>query len=157
AGLALAQLNQLKSARQALERALRLQPNQPEAAKILAAICLSTGDTGQGLEYLETAARLDPKDFRPWYAMGKGYRDLGELGRASQAFQEAVRLDPSDREARAELIDVLLQGNRPDEATPRLTEALRDQPQDARILGLAAIHARDQARPDEAIDFADRA
>src|SRR4051812_36015082 len=38
AGLALAQLDQLKSARQALERALRLQPNQPEAAKTLAAI-----------------------------------------------------------------------------------------------------------------------
>jgi len=58
----------LQAARLALERALKLQPNQPRVAKLLATICLSTGDAARGLQYLAIAAHHEPTDIVTWEA-----------------------------------------------------------------------------------------
>ena len=94
AGRSLLAQGQVVIARQALERALQLKPDQPDAAKMLAAIYLASGDGQRGLEQLKSAATLDPVDFRPWYAMGKVYQDLGEFGEAADAYGQALTRSP---------------------------------------------------------------
>src|SRR3954469_10771012 len=66
AGQAFIQLDKRTDARRALEKALEYQPDHPMALKLLAAICISSGETNQGLKYLTNASRLDPGDPRPW-------------------------------------------------------------------------------------------
>jgi tetratricopeptide (TPR) repeat protein len=147
-------------ARRSLERSLAIQPRQAEAARMLAAICLASGDGPRGITLLKQAAELEPSDFRPWYAMGKVYHDLGDLEKSAGAYTEALRRQPPEPEAtesRIGRIRAWLDANRQEEATPELAEALSIAPDDPRLLGLAARHASDLGRSANAREMADRA
>ncbi len=157
AGLALAQMDDPHSARMALERALALDPDQPGATKVLAAVYLAFGDAPRGLRMLQEAARMDPDDYRPWLAMGRVHHDMGELEKAAEAYGAALRLKPGDPEARSGRIRELLAVYRPAEVPALLDEAMREQPENPELLGLAAILARDLGQFREALDFVDRA
>jgi tetratricopeptide (TPR) repeat protein len=157
AGQALFQLRDYRSARLAFERALKLQPDQADATKTLAALYLMLGDGVRGVELLRAATRLDPNDAKVWLTLGKVSHDLGETAEASAAFDEALKREPGNREALIGVITDLLNSNRSEAATPRLTEALRRSPDDPALLGLAARQARDLGRPDEALALATRA
>jgi len=146
----------LQAARMALERALKLQPNQPRVAKLLATICLSTGDAARGLQYLAIAAHHEPTDIGTWEALGKVHHDLDEPAEAAKAFAEVLRRAPHHRGARVALIGELLNSGRSGEATAWIAEALRDQPEGVEILGLAARHAYDSGRSEDASALADR-
>src|SRR5262249_18412918 len=113
-----------------------------------------------GIELLQRAARLDPRDFRPWYAMGKVYHDLGDLAEAAAAYARALERSPPAVEAtesRIGRIRVLLEANRDDEATADLAVARNEPPDDWRLLGLAARQSQVLGRTDEALELADRA
>ncbi len=157
AGLALLQYREFRGARLTLERALKLQPDQLDATKTLAALDLMLGNGMSGVKLLRKAASLDPRDAQVWLTLGNVHHDLGEPGEAAHAFEEALKRDPKDREALFKLITELLDINRTDEATPRLTEALRRYPDDPALLALAARQARDTGRMDEALALATRA
>ena len=66
AGFALLRMGEYRGARLALERALKLQPNQFDAAITLAELNLGLGNGRRGTELLEIAARLRPREFRVW-------------------------------------------------------------------------------------------
>jgi tetratricopeptide (TPR) repeat protein len=157
AGLALAQLEQYRSARHAFERSLNLQPDRPRTLRALAALYLSQGDSARGLECLKRAARADPNDFRPWFAMGKVYLDLGESAEAASAYGEAVRLAPDHDEAKAGSVEALIAANRAEEAGPLVEGLLAAQPESPKILGLAAAQARETGRHERALELAGRA
>ncbi len=157
AGIALVRLGRVAAARAALERGLALKADQPEAAKVLAAIYLSSGDEDAGLRMLESAARSAPADPRPWRAMGEVHHDMGRCSEAAAAFAEAVRRDPAGRDGRLGLIAERLHAGRTDDASAPMAEALREWPDDATVLSLAARHARGLGRPDEAAALAERA
>ena len=157
AGVALARMEKIRSARSALERAIALQPKQPIVVKTLAAIYLSLGETDRGLDLLKKATMLTPSDPHPWFAMGKVYLDMGLTADAASAFEESLKRDPSQPEARLGRIEALLASGRAEDAGPLVTEALRIEPDNPQLLGLAARQARDSGRPDEAISFAERA
>jgi tetratricopeptide (TPR) repeat protein len=89
--------------------------------------------------------------------MGRVGHDLGEPVNAARGFEQALRLRPNDRESRRMLIGELLNANRPDRATPWLTLALDEEPDDPKLLGLAARQARDLGKAEEASKLADRA
>ena len=73
---------------------LELQPNAA-AARVLAAIYLSANENERGLQMLLNASRIDPEDFRPWYAMGElVYLRLRRYEPAIDAFQEALERQP---------------------------------------------------------------
>lgn len=157
AGLALLQLRNFQGARLALERAIKLRPDQADATKTLASLHLMLGNGVRGSELLRAAAQLDPEDVKVWLSLGKVSHDLGEPAEAAAAFKEVLKRDPGNREAVVGRVTDLLNGNRPDEATSLLTEALRRRPDDPALLGLAARHARDMGRADEAVELASRA
>jgi tetratricopeptide (TPR) repeat protein len=157
AGLALLRLGEYRGARLALERALKLRPNQFDAAITLAELNFSLGNGSRGIEVLEMAARLRPQEFRVWLTMGKVQHDLGDLPKAIEAYQTAIGLNPDDRQALIGLIGCFTVTGQADKAEPWMTKALQKYPDDPKALGLAACGAFDANRPDEAIALADRA
>jgi len=156
AGQAFIQLDKRNDARRALEKALEYRSDQPLALKLLAAICISSGETKQGLKYLADAGRLDPGDPKPWMAMGKVHISMVEYDRAISAFREGLRRDPDDRDARAALIDMLLEQNQDAAAEPWMAAALRDEPENPKILALAARQAFAAGRRQEAVSLSGR-
>jgi len=156
-GLALAALNRPEDARPLLERSLSLKPGQPMVAKVLAAVYFASIQTDRGFEMLKRAARLDPEDYRPWYAAGEIL--LHVLNRpedAERSLSEALRRRPDHDESRIDLIEALLALGRMDEATSLLEPALRDRPDEPRLLQLATRQARLAGRPDEMNRYAER-
>jgi tetratricopeptide (TPR) repeat protein len=140
-GVALAQLEELGPARQTLERAWQIRPSG-DAARVLAAIYLSANENERGLQMLLEASRLDPADFRPWYAMGESvYLRLRRYDLAIQAFRESLKRDPGHSESRIGLVDALLRSHRIEECAPVLDHVLKEQPENPRVLALAAEFA----------------
>jgi tetratricopeptide (TPR) repeat protein len=147
-------------ARRVLEASLKLKPGQADAAKMLAAIYLASGDGERGLDLLRQAARLDPLDFRPWYAMGKVHHDLGQLVESAEAYAQARSRSPPPaeaRESRIGRITALLDAKKAEDASVDLADARRLAPDDSEILALAARQARDLGNVAEATALADRA
>lgn len=140
-GTALAALDELGPARQTLERAWRIRPSG-DPARILAAIYLSSNENERGLQMLIEASRLDPSDFRPWYAMGESvYLRLRRHDLAVQAFRESLKRQPSHTESRIGLVDALVRSHRVEEAAPLLEQVLEERPDNPRVLALAAEFA----------------
>lgn len=157
AGISLFRLGDPIGARRALELALNLNPEQAEAARALAALCLDMGDATRGLFALKLAAEAAPDDPRPWSDMGRVHLDLGEFDQAVAAFEDALRRNPLNDEIRLGLIVGMLNGNQADAATARVEESLVRRPDDPKFLGLAARHALALGQEDRALELADRA
>jgi tetratricopeptide (TPR) repeat protein len=157
AGLALIQLGEYRGARLALERAVKLQPNQFDAVLTLAQLHLGLGNGQRGLELLELAARLRPNEFGVWLAMAKVLNDRGDRSRAIYVYEKAVGLNPSHRQALIGLIGTQIRSARPEQAEPWVAKALQKYPDDPVVLGLAARAAFHAKPPDAAISLADRA
>ncbi len=137
-GLAEAALEEVGPARRDLERAWSLHRNAA-AARVLAAIYLSAYENERGLQMLLNASRLDPKDFRPWYAMGElVYLRLRRYERAIEAFQKALERLPDHLESRIGLAEALVRIHRPVDADPILKGVLSERSDDPRVLTLAA-------------------
>jgi cytochrome c-type biogenesis protein CcmH/NrfG len=82
AGTALIQLGDYRAARLALERAIKIQPDQFDAVMTLAELNLGFGNGQRGLELLESAAKLRPAEFSVWLTMAKLLNDRGDNSRA---------------------------------------------------------------------------
>jgi cytochrome c-type biogenesis protein CcmH/NrfG len=156
AGMALLRLREYRGARLALERALKLQPNQFDAAITLAELNFGLGNGARGIEVLQMAARLQPQEFRVWLTMGKVLFDLGDPNRAIQAYEKALGLNPEDHDALVGLIRCLIGTDVSDQAEPWVAKALAKYPDDPTVLGFAARVAFDDNRLDDAIALADR-
>jgi cytochrome c-type biogenesis protein CcmH/NrfG len=155
-GLAEANLEDVGPARRDLERAWRIQPNAA-AAKVLAAIYLSAYETERGFQMLMNASRLDPEDFRPWYAMGElVHLRLRRYGPAMDAFREALKRRPGHVESRIGLIEALVRSHRPADAEPILTGVREERPDDPRVAALAAEIALELGRDEDAARFLER-
>ena len=149
-GMAFAALERPDDARPLLERSLAIDPGQPMAAKVLAAVYFSEDEMDRGLAMLARAASIDPTDFRPWFASGDvllRYRNRPR--EAAEVFRQAIRRRPEDEGSRAGLTSALLALGETEEAAPLLESLLREYPDDPKILRLAATHARLVSRPDD--------
>jgi len=147
-------------ARRSLERSLQMSPDQPEAARMLAAIYLTAGEGQRGIAMLKEAARLGPSDFRPWYAMAKIYSDLGNFPDSAEAYTQALCRDPpaaESKEIRIGRARALLNANQAERAAADLDALRKQSPDDAQVLALAASQARDLGRVNEAEALADAA
>src|SRR5262249_13800023 len=138
AGLALIRLGEYRGARIALERALRLQPDQFDAGMALAGVNFDLGNGQRGLEVLAMAAPLRPRGFRVWLTKAKVMTDRGDIPGAISAYEKALELNPRHREALVGLVGAQMRSTRPEQAEPFVARALREYPDDPVVLGLAA-------------------
>jgi tetratricopeptide (TPR) repeat protein len=159
AGQACLAKGDVANAKKAFERSLELKLEQPEALNYLAAIYLASGDSARGLALLELSARLKPDDFQPWLAMGKVRQDMGELELASTAYEECLKRNPPEdqtRQARLGQIRALIDNHKEAEAQPLFTEAIKQDPANPALLGLAAIAAQTLGQSEQADPLADQ-
>ncbi|MPR11512.1 tetratricopeptide repeat protein [Microvirga tunisiensis] len=76
-------------------RALALDPNDPEAHLGMAWTLITTGKPQAGLEFIETAMRLNP-NYPSHYALARGIALFakGDLDEAARAFARPIKADP---------------------------------------------------------------
>jgi len=76
-------------------RAIALDPNDPEAHVAMAFAMITTGRAESGLEFVETALRLNPTHPSHYIlAHGMAYFSLGDLEQAAAVLSEALERDP---------------------------------------------------------------
>lgn len=156
-GMALVALGESEPARKALLRSTAIRPDQPMAAKVLAAIAFSRGEEQRGLEYLARASTLDPGDFRPLYAAGEVHLRSGRMDAATRAFEAALQLKANHEESRIGLLAAMLAIRPPEQLSALFRELLRDFPGNPQVQVLAARHALALGDAGSALRHAERA
>ncbi len=116
---------------------MKLQPNQFEAAVTLAELNLDLGNARRGADVLEAATRLRPREFGVWRLLGHTFNDLNDPDGADLAYQKALELRPEDREVLSSLIALLVNNGRSARAGTWIDRALKSNPEDPAVLGLA--------------------
>jgi tetratricopeptide (TPR) repeat protein len=156
-GLALVAMGETVPARLALQRSLAIRPASPMAMKVLAAIAFSRGEEQQGLKLLNSAAAIDPGDFRPCYAMGEAYLRLGRMEDALLAFRAALERDSHHTASRIGVLTALLASHPPEESSDLVHELLQAVPGNPMVQVLAARHARAMGDATTALRHAEHA
>ncbi|HVK18217.1 MAG TPA: tetratricopeptide repeat protein [Fimbriiglobus sp.] len=137
-GLCRLQQYDLRLAEQLFRRVLEVRPESVEAHRGLADVYFSLGAMSRALEEMETVARLDPADARPWFFMGNFYADVGLRPEAAGAYENALSraADPdAATQARFGLAESLLKTG--DHA--RALAVLADLPPDKKAEPAAAL------------------
>jgi cellulose synthase operon protein C len=88
------QLGRMKEAEGHLARALQKEGSDVDAQRLKAQLLFSKGDVRGGMQALEKANRLNPKDAETFCAVGRGFLREVNAAQASKAYQAAVREDP---------------------------------------------------------------
>ena len=147
AATAFLQSGDLRSAILAARHAIALQPSDPRAPTLLAAIATRTGSP-EALLWHQRAADLQPGKAEPLLALAQAALTAREPTTAAQAL---ARLAPADRETAAAhslFGTIALMGKDWPTAEEHLTAAARLAPADpASILNLATLHLRDPHSP----------
>jgi CheY-like chemotaxis protein/tetratricopeptide (TPR) repeat protein len=95
-------------ARRAFDKALELNPDDPDAIALHAwaeLLCAENREAAASLalERLTKARRLDPRAVRPLYYLGLLCKQVGRLDQAVKAMKQVLTLRPDDRNAQREL------------------------------------------------------
>lgn len=139
-------------AREALQRALALEPQQPDALVLLGVIAGSfERDARAAAAAFGQAIALAPASAFALQAFGSHLVQRGEFARAEAMLTQARRLDPMYINARMAMVNLRLGQGRLAEAQAEL-EALADlAPGTLGMLGLQGLMALEQGRHDEAV------
>ncbi len=89
-------------AKQQLESALRLAPNEPTLLRLLGEVYSRTGNRVKGAYYFRQAVEIDPNDARSIYILGRFAVEKGEHGEAIVLFYDAL-IKAEDNPALTEL------------------------------------------------------
>jgi Tfp pilus assembly protein PilF len=96
-GVIYTHLGELNDAKEALERAVRLAPENGFYQNNLGLVLYQMGRYKEAVIYFENAVKLDEKNARRWANLGLAYQGMGEKERAKEAFQKALRLEPQNK------------------------------------------------------------
>ncbi|MEP6993214.1 MAG: sulfatase-like hydrolase/transferase [Acidobacteriota bacterium] len=102
-GIALLALDQVQKALSRLEKAVRLDPNQPEARWALAQACTRAGRHEAATAQWKEVTRLQPRRAEAWANLGSSLGRSGKTREAVLAISHAVELSPGKPELLARL------------------------------------------------------
>ncbi|WP_263350844.1 tetratricopeptide repeat protein [Acidicapsa acidisoli] len=95
---------QYEEARQALNKAVLLEPNATGPYILLGEALIKLGEPIQALHYLDRAASMDPGNYITHNVLGQAYRALGQMADANREYKLAVEIqhknDPKPAQAR---------------------------------------------------------
>jgi len=149
------ELGRKDEARDALERGLKIEPENPLLLTAKGGLLQRLGDLQGARAILEGARTADRADARVRVQLAEVYRALGESERALEELQAATRLEPSSVQAFTEYGEALAAAGRKREAIAALRIALK---LDARAGGALLALARLQlpGDPDAALRLLQR-
>ena len=150
--VAIARLEQvegnLDGAIEAYTRAARLNPNDPNIHKELAAAYAAGGQHGEAFCELMAAVLIDPRDAQAHAAIGQVYLDSGRNDEAVTAFNRALELKPDQYETRYALATAFTRLGRSTDAAREfdLFERVRREKLDERRRDIARDVEREERR-----------
>jgi DNA-binding winged helix-turn-helix (wHTH) protein/TolB-like protein/Tfp pilus assembly protein PilF len=131
---------QYQKARAAFERALALQPHQPEASIFLANLLIDTGEVEKAVPLLRDTLKNNPNNAAVHWELGYAYRFAGALKESVAECEQARRIDPSVK-ANGSVLNAYLYLNQYDKFLGSLPD-----PDDSSFLvfyrGLGEFHER---------------
>jgi len=118
-----------------LQRALRIWPDQSDAAIYLAEALQQRQEYGEARETIRAAIGNNPGR-RALLTLGRIEAATGHHDAAAEAFEQLLKSEPGDRQARLGAARAHLAGGRPSQANQHLIRALDDSDDDADIFAL---------------------
>lgn len=129
---ALAYWYSLGSAPEGLEKAMRLDPGNPQYPASLARFYLGSFeryDPGEAVRQFETATRLAPARAAYWAELGGAYELAGRPDDARRAYEQARRLFPNSPDINWQAANFYLRTGRIEDTLPALHKVLLGDPQ----------------------------
>ena len=154
----------LKQALLASKKAFELDPDLPEAHASLALALAQNKQYKEAEKEFETAIELDPKFFEAYYEYARTCRMMGKHSQTAKLFEKAAQLRPENYQAVLFLESAYKDLNLETEmreANKRTLDNVRKHldlnPDDARALYLGAGTLVRAGKPDEALQWVERA
>src|SRR4029077_1158381 len=113
-------------AEQQFQAALQLAPQTPAAYRDLAAVYDILGKRPQAVKILQQASQIMPDNPDAYRLLGEFYFSIGDMPNALAEYASLDKDHPKDLRVQEKYIELLLLGNRLDEAS-RLDQELRRQ------------------------------
>jgi TolB-like protein/Tfp pilus assembly protein PilF len=111
-------------ARQAVEKALTIQPTSGRGYAILGVLNLQLAEWKEGIANFQLALKYEPKLATSWQWYGDVLSSIGQIEESIKALENALRFDPYSRTIASNLAEVLLIDGQYDAALERINKAL---------------------------------
>ncbi len=117
-GLGMLYINETRyaEARTALERAVQIKPNLPEAEYNLGQVAMKQDKGQEAIQHLQRAVQQQPRHAAAWFNLGNLYLESGELNQAENALRQSLAADPDQPKAEYNLGLVLNKAGKQQEA-----------------------------------------
>lgn len=116
------------AAREGLEQAQKIAPNDPDTRLALARLALADGDPQQALRVIDQALQANPAYRDGWLFKGGLLRAIRQPVQATQAYRAALKADPGNVEAHLALAGIAIDENRLADARSETAAALKTSP-----------------------------
>jgi len=141
--VSLAESGEPEAAVRAWARLIELAPDARDARLQLGLQLFNLGRRAEAAEHLAEAAAAAPTDLLLWRRLAWCRRGEEDLDGEALAWRQVLQIDPADDEARARLIEVLIDADRRGEAEPLLADLVLRRSDDTRLLAQLARARRD--------------
>ena len=135
------------------QAALALDPTSPAALNGLGLLAIDGDRPADAVPSFERATAIDPNNASYWTNLGNARRAIGDRAGAEQAYRRALDVDTRAADAANGLGVLMVEANRPADATPWFERALAAAPDliEARLnLGIALQQVGDNKRAADA-------
>ena len=93
-GIALSKMGRLKEALNSFERALEINPHDPDIHVGIGSVLQDDlGRSKEALEHFDIAVKLDPSQSMTWHCRGVALQAIGKLEEACSSYEQAIRVD----------------------------------------------------------------
>src|SRR5438445_2825044 len=133
-GVILQQQNKVTEAREALEKAAQLAPDNPSSLQQLVDLDIASKNYAAGHRRVDEVLQKQPNAAIGYYMRGKLYLAEGKFDLAQTALLKAIDLDPNLSSAYDLLVPTFLQANNPSEALNQMHAVLAKKPDDLSAL-----------------------
>jgi TolB-like protein/Tfp pilus assembly protein PilF len=118
-----------------IERALALDPGDPEIRRYAANFALGLGRLNEAIELFDYSIARDPVNFRAHSNLALLYMDAGQLDNAIESFRTALTLSPSAEALHGQMGRALLLKGEPEAALA----AIQQEPSDWKLIELPLV------------------
>jgi tetratricopeptide (TPR) repeat protein len=127
-GIAYYREDHFEEARMALQRELRLSPDEPKALMWLGIVDEALNDPQSAVEVLDRAAKLDPKDLDILYNRGRAALLLSQ-----KSYEDMYRVDPNSWRVHQVLAEAFAESDRHAQAVAEYLAAIKLSPNEPEL------------------------
>lgn len=131
------------AAREALDRAMELAPNDPEVLSQVGRFHLNSGDAELAMQFFQQALAVEPDNAAAMHGAAMCVTRRGDAGETIAAWRNVLKRYPQSTEAATRLAAALLDAQRFDEALPMCEKLAKEMPENE---GVQALLARARER-----------